>query len=183
MKRLATREIVLPNVKLRVAAILKSILGLGFIILIYICISGIHINDFDIKDTYIAPIFGLDFAVDRIIQPNIVMHTLRNYNTDTFSDSIDNLSAWYQRCEAKKLIKNRQFTFKKIVLEDEYKTGKLFFIMNIHFVPRVIANNTFDSTAQTDINYMMLENSLSEFKVYGRDCKSWNHNFIKQGSK
>lgn len=183
MKRLGTQEIVLLNMKLRLPAILKSILGLGFIVLIYICIGGIHTNNCDKKDAYVASIFGSDFAANQIIRPNVAMHAQRNCNSDTFPDSINNQLVRCQGGEATQFIKISQFTIKKIILDDEYETGKLFLVTNIHFVPRVIASNTIDSTAQTEINYMKLENSPSVFKVYGQDCKSWNRDFIKQGSK
>jgi hypothetical protein len=248
MKRLGTIEIVLPNVKLRVPAILKSILGLGFIILTYICIGGIHANNYDKKDAYIASIFGPDFAADRVIQPDAAMHTLRNCNTDTFSDSIDNLSAWCQTGKATKFTKNIRFTVKKIIVEDasqsnidtchyidisliwnlvtreqgnnsshengtidlyhkissqfkgqllwnpdaysdnilrdnKYETGTLFAVLHKHFVPTIIADNTFDGKAQTEINYTKLEDSPSELKVYGQSRKIWKGNFIMREVK
>jgi hypothetical protein len=183
IKRLGTQENVLPSVKLREPAILKSILGLGFIILTYIYIGGIHADNIDRKDTYTASIFGPDFAAGRIIQPNVAIHTPRSRNTDTFSDSIVNLSAWYQRGKETKFTKTSQFTFKKIVLDDEYGTGTQFFVINKQYVFRVIADNSFDGTIQTEINYTKLENSPSEFKVCGRDYKSWDNNFIKSGNK
>jgi len=248
MKRLGTPKIILLNVKLRIPAILKSILGLGLIVLIYVCTYGIHTNNCDKKDAYVASIFGSDYAADRIIQPNVVMHIQRNRNSDTFPDSINNLSARHPGGKAKKFTKNIRSTVKKLAAEDasqsnidtchyidisliwhpvtsnysnnsslqndivhlshrmsfktdrqllwnpnvynndilwddEYETGTLFAVLHEHFVPTVIADNTFDGTAQTEINYTRLENSPSEFKEYGQDCKNWNDNFIMREGK
>jgi hypothetical protein len=190
MKQLITPEIIILNAKLRAPAILKSILGLGFIIVIYICTYGIHTNNCDIKDTYTASIFSPDFATDRITKPNVAMHTPRSRNTDTFSDSIDNLLARCQGGKAAKFTKNIRFTVKKIVTEDASQSNidtclyiDISLIWNL--VAREQSNNSGlgNGTVQTEINHTKLENSPFEFKVYGQDYKSWNRNFIKQGSK
>ncbi len=71
-----------------------------------------------------------------------------------------------------------------ILSDNEYDAGTLFVVIHKHSIPIVTENNTFKSTAQTEINYTKLEKtSPFECKVYGSNFNNWNVNFFNRESR
>lgn len=171
------------SVKLRVPAVIQSLFGFGFIVLLCMLTYRIHPDKSEARDTYTASIFGAGFAADWIIKPDGAMHALGRRDTGAFSDLNCNLATRYHEAEATKSTTKSQVRFEKIMLDDAYQTGTQFFAISKRVVPRQAANNTFEKAARIQANRIELKDSPCKFELHGQGCENRKSNSIIREGK